>query len=483
MNVKDQELREQATLEIQKHKLQVESDPYRLTYHLMPPVGLLNDPNGFIHWKGTYHLFYQWMPFKTGHGAKFWGHYSSPDLVHWTHEGIALTPSDWFDKNGCYSGSAVDDNGTLTVFYTGNVKDEKNNRETYQCLAVSEDGLEFEKQGVVATLPKGYTAHFRDPKVWKKGEHWYMVVGAQSLQLDGKAVLFRSSNLKEWEHLGAIAGGNTDRLGYFGYMWECPDLFELNGKDVLVVCPQGIEPEGMLYQNVYQAGYFVGQLDYEKARYTHGQFTELDRGFEFYAPQTTLDAKGRRLLVAWMGVPDQQEDQQPTISHKWVHTMTIPRELTLIDGKLYQQPIKELEQLRQNQVSYEQVSINNGVLELDQVRGKSIELGIQDLSYGDRSIEISLRGEIRFIYDPQEKQATLERKSYVNGLTEARHCRLERLTSLQIFLDTSSLEIFVNGGEEVFTSRIFPYPDNELITFASKGSFNFHVNKWDLKYD
>lgn len=189
------------------------------------------------------------MPFKTGHGAKLWGHYSSADLVNWRHEEIALTPSDWFDKNGCYSGSAIAENDVLHLFYTGNVRDGEGNRETYQCLAVSKDGISFEKQGVVARLPKGYTAHFRDPKVWKKNGSWYMVLGAQTENLEGRAVLFQSDNLKDWQFLGDITGSNTDQLGEFGYMWECPDMFELDGKDVLIVCPQGLEAEEMLYQN------------------------------------------------------------------------------------------------------------------------------------------------------------------------------------------------------------------------------------------
>ena len=27
-------------------------------------------------------------------------------------------------------------------------------------------------------------------------------------------------------------------------MWECPDYFNLDGFDLLLFCPQGIEPEG-----------------------------------------------------------------------------------------------------------------------------------------------------------------------------------------------------------------------------------------------
>ncbi|MGW8264230.1 sucrose-6-phosphate hydrolase, partial [Bacillus sp. LR--39] len=137
----DQELRQKAMNRVEEYRDIVNLDPYRLHYHIMPPVGLLNDPNGFIQWKGVYHLFYQWMPFKTGHGAKLWGHYSSADLVNWRHEEIALTPSDWFDKNGCYSGSAIAENDVLHLFYTGNVRDGEGNRETYQCLAVSKDGI------------------------------------------------------------------------------------------------------------------------------------------------------------------------------------------------------------------------------------------------------------------------------------------------------------------------------------------------------
>src|SRR5574343_167737 len=85
-------------------------DPHRPQWHLSPPVGLLNDPNGFIQHKGRYHLFYQWNPLACAHGAKFWGHWSSADLVHWRHEPVALVPAESYESHGCYSGSAVADN-------------------------------------------------------------------------------------------------------------------------------------------------------------------------------------------------------------------------------------------------------------------------------------------------------------------------------------------------------------------------------------
>ena len=128
-----------------------------------------------------------------------------------------------------------------------------------------------------------------------------MVLGAQSLDLKGHLVLFTPDTLDNWTFQGTIAGSGKNGLDNFGYMWECPDLFELDGRDVLIVSPQGLEPNGLKYHNTHQSGYFVGTLDDHSYQYTHGAFEELDRGFDFYAQQTFLDESGRRLLIGWMG--------------------------------------------------------------------------------------------------------------------------------------------------------------------------------------
>nr|WP_191559918.1 sucrose-6-phosphate hydrolase [Metabacillus idriensis] len=473
---RDSELKQAAYQEVEAFRDTVESDPYRLKHHIMPPVGLLNDPNGFIQWKGTYHLFYQWMPFKTGHGAKFWGHYSSNNLVNWKHEPIALAPSEWYEKNGCYSGSAIEADGKLHLFYTGNVKDENGERETYQCLAVSEDAIHFDKKGVVAELPEGYTAHFRDPKVWEHEGMWYMVVGAQTQDLKGRAALLRSEDLLNWKHLGDLTGSKTQQLDEFGYMWECPDLFHLDGQDVLVVSPQGLEPEGIKYQNVYQSGYFIGNLDYQTAKFSHGVFTELDRGFDFYAPQTTVDDKGRRLLIAWMSVPDQHEDKHPTIANKWIHTMTFPRKLSIKGEKLIQQPVEELMLLRKN----EQV-IKNIVIEKDEVYQLEtvFELMLDKMTM-ENSFKISIKKNVELSYSKKDQLFTLTRISYADGLPESRQCRLTELNKLHLFVDTSSIEVFINDGEEVFTARMFPEIGEKDVVFSSEGETVFDLKMWDL---
>ncbi|MGE6630449.1 glycoside hydrolase family 32 protein [Bacillus sp. NPDC077027] len=480
MTTTDAELRHKVTERMSNYEHLVKKDVYRQHFHLMPPVGLLNDPNGLIHWQGIYHVFYQWQPFNTGHGAKFWGHYTSTDLVHWKHEEIALTPSDWFDKDGCYSGSAVIDQGKLHLLYTGNVRDEHGGREAYQCLAVSEDGLHFEKKGVVAKLPDGFTAHFRDPKVWKRNGKWYMVLGAQNKELQGNLVLFTSDNLENWTFKGALTGSGQNGLGDFGYMWECPDLFELDGKDVLIVCPQGLPPEGLKYQNMHQSGYFIGELDDTSYKYRHGKFEELDRGFDFYAQQSFKDESGRRILIGWMGVPDQGEEHHPTISYQWIHCLTIPRELSLSeDGKLIQNPVSELKSMRTNEQE-----------EIYQIKRSVHSIHVEDISktelYADqietqKGFELCLRGAARLTYDKLKRRLTLERESFENRTTEIREVEIEELKDLHIFIDASSIEIFVNGGREVLTARFFPSPGNKSISISGRNETKIRMKTWHLQ--
>lgn len=492
MNSRDELLKKKAYDVIEKTKELVNKDYYRLKYHIMPPTGLLNDPNGFIHFKGEYHLFYQFYPFDTTHGPKYWGHYRSKDLVNWEHMPLALTPSEWYETHGCYSGSAVNNNGVLTLIYTGNVKDEKGNRETYQCLATTQDGINFvkyENNPVMYNQPEGYTRHFRDPKVWRKEGIWYMVIGTQNLKEDGRVLLFKSEDLVKWNLVGEVAGSNIGNLNNFGYMWECPDLFHLNGKDVLIACPQGVEPQGDLYNNIYQSGYLVGKLDYETGRLTHGGFTELDRGFEFYAPQTTLDEKGRRILIAWMGLPEMED--HPTVKYKWIHAMTLPRVLELKGDKLLQKPVDELKMLRKNERVYENIEIDNEEIQLSNVYGDVLELELQYEVKDAREFGLKLRcsddeKEYTLIYyDRDTKKLIFNRNKSGKGYGGIRRCGIDNHSSLKlhIFIDTSSVEVFVNDGEEVFTGRIYPKRDSQGIRFFStEGSVLINkLRVWDLK--
>lgn len=270
----------------------INCDKYKLGFHLMPPTGWLNDPNGLCQFKGIYHVFFQYSPFDANGGEKFWGHYTSKDMISWKYEGVAMAPDTPFDKDGVFSGSAFVENEKMYIYYTGNVEEPgkhdyvTSGRQSNTILVIS-DGKFLGPKIVLMTnknYPSTYTCHIRDPKVWKEQGKYYMVLGGREM-VDGtetndigKVLLYSSCDLINWKLKNEIA--TTKR---FGYMWECPDMITLNGDKFLSVSPQGLEAYIFKYQNVYQSGYFPIKGDL-KEQYSLGEFVEWDMGFDFYAP-------------------------------------------------------------------------------------------------------------------------------------------------------------------------------------------------------
>ena len=255
----------------------VDADPWRQTFHIQPPVGLLNDPNGLVEHEGTYHLCYQWHPFEPAHGLKFWAHLTSTDLVHWVEQVPALTPSSACDMHGCYSGSGIVHEGAVRFLYTGNVFSPDGRRLPHQNLATLEPDGRVVKHPANPVVPPldGYTGDIRDPKVWAQDGAYWMVLGAQTLDGVGTVLLLRSADLVSWAVLGEVAGGAADPRGY---MWECPDLLHLDGRDVLVVSPlsdRGEGAEGARF--VDETVYSVGSLDLTTARFTGAGFRARGR--------------------------------------------------------------------------------------------------------------------------------------------------------------------------------------------------------------
>lgn len=456
-----------------------QSSSYRPGFHITPPYGLLNDPNGFIFFQGEYHLFYQWNPNDTTHADKHWAHLVSKDLCAWKELEPALIPNEWYDRDGCYSGTAVVEDNKMVIFYTGNVKEE-GERFTYQCRAVSEDGRNFYKEGPVVKLPDGYTPHFRDPKVLKRNNEWHMLVGARDLNNDGKVVLFTSSDLQNWRWRGDIAGAYLNGLGTFGYMWECPDLFSLEGQDVMLVSPQGVEAEGKKYNNLFQSGYFLGTFDPEKASFSHGDFCELDRGFDFYAPQTTEAPDGRRILAAWMGMPDETESYHPTKKNGWMHAMTIPRELMLKNNKVVQLPVKEMQNLRTETAFHQEVITEEPfMIDLDK-NHRSYELFIE-LEKNTEDISLKILNEVEISFKKQLQQISVKRTNLVTNERKERACFLNELRTINIFIDVSTVEIFINEGEEVFSLRFFPSANERGIAFTSERKEIAKITAWKMR--
>ena len=179
-------------------------------------------------------MFFQWNPHACNHKYKEWGHFVSNDLKTWNRLETALKPSlPDMDSAGIYSGTAFVKDDKLYVFYTGNVRDESGRSvASHQMWAVSEDGIHFEKLGELFPHPEGFTKDVRDPKVWQgRNGRYYLMVGARSNENIGDILIYESENFSQWQLHGSLIEGELTDIR--GYMIECPDLIEIDGKQIL----------------------------------------------------------------------------------------------------------------------------------------------------------------------------------------------------------------------------------------------------------
>lgn len=461
-----------------QEEIQVTNSRYRLGYHIMPKSGWINDPNGFSYFNGYYHIFYQHYPYAPEWGPMHWGHARSKDLVHWETLPIALTPGDEEDKNGCFSGTGIVKDNQLYLFYTGHHYYGDNDPEHFwqnQNLAYSSDGIHFNKyenNAVIPKPPEDNTHHFRDPKVWKHDDSYYMIVGSQNKQELGRIILYRSTDLYNWEYIGPVSQSSGQHEE--GYMWECPDFFELDGQFVFLFSPQGMDAEDEQYLNLYQNGYVVGDFDYETFEFNRNSFKELDHGHDFYAPQTMLPPDGRRILIGWMAM---WENTMPEKEDGWSGALTLPRELRLINNHLYMRPIEELKNLRIDSGSHQSYNLNEPVLLSNDKKQLEINLDIENkdftVQFNNSSSDL-----LSIQYDAKERKFTL----YRNDVNDYRYASIVscETVQMQLFVDTSSVEIFINQGETVFTERFYSEEAPEIWVSSNEAS-NLNTSIYELE--
>jgi len=456
---------------------------WRNKNHIEMPFGLVNDPNGLSYFNGKYHIFYQWNPFGCEHKTKHWALVKTTDFVNFTKPEIILKPEDWFDKNGCYSGGAYVKDDILKLFYTGNVKNEKDERESYQCIVDYNKDGSFEKRGpIIPKQPDGYTAHFRDPMIFVNEGIYYMVLGVQRENLTGAALIYKSDDIEKWELVGELETNMKD----FGYMWECPNIIKVNDdKYAFLFSPQGLEAEEFKNQNIYQSGYVIGNLDFKVPQLkNHSEFKEIDMGFDFYAPQV-FTHNDKNIMIGWVGMPDKDSEYPSGENGRWMFPLTLPRVLEYKDNVLYQKPLKEVENLREKQiVSVKDLNINEYSLDLD---SRNIEIDLELLLEESTFIDFKFvfRDEyINLTYNKENGVCIIDRNNMKLGGKGIRKFKLnvDKTLKLHMFIDNSVMEIYYQEGLETTTLMYFPKFNDFKIDIKSDNKVKMsELNIWNLR--
>lgn len=468
----------------------------RPVFHLTPFVGWMNDPNGFSYYRGQYHLFYQYNPYDVEWDCMHWGHAVSHDLLHWTHLSAALAPEENYDSFGCFSGSAIElEDGRQLLMYTGVRKDAGAHAKDIQvqCLAVG-DGLNYVKVKNnpvldAGVLPPGKSVNdFRDPSIWREEDGTYRcVVATCDEKRLGSLLLFRSQDGFDWQFESTL----IENDGRLGLMWECPTIFKLDGKDVLLISPQDMLPDGFEYHSGNGTVCMIGTFDEKEKRFIPECDQAIDYGIDFYAPQTILTPDGRRVMIGWM----QNWDTCKLTGYeerKWYGQMSLPRELHIVNGRLYQQPIRELALYRSHKVEYKDVRFT-GDLTLEGIEGRMLEMDIRlraadlEKSYHKFTLRFAQNEKYTSVlsFRPYESLLKIDRK--FSGSRRAYiHQRRARVTQrdgeihLHVILDRFSVEVFINDGEQVMTATILTDTDAQGISFNADGQVSMDITKYSL---
>ena len=430
----------------------VKSD-FRPKYHACPPIGWMNDPNGVIYYKDFYHVFYQYHPYSAYWGPMHWGHFISKDLIKYHDAPIALAP-DQNEESGCFSGGAIiNDKNQLVLMYTqhyenGQVRERQN-------IAISDDGITFVKNAHPVLTEDDIPPHsnkrdFRDPRPLKIGDQYYVLVGSKSEDNVGQILVYQSKDLKEFHYHFTIGPHPL-----FGEMGECPDLFHLDGKDVLLVSGINLKPMGKEYRKANSSVAFIGHFDLANKTYTIDQSHEIDLGHDFYAPQTLVDPNGRRIMITWMNMWA-KEYYTSKHQHAWSGQLTLPRQLSVKDNHLYQAPIDRIQHYYQSTVALRSsMTISKwSHIELSSSSHAPWSLKLLHPQQTDDFIEVR-HHDGHIVVDTSHTK--LFPQPPIESRTKATHHHLD------IFFDSSSIEVFINDGVETITSLVYMDTQNYQI--------------------
>lgn len=365
----------------------------RLKYHYQPKQGWLNDPNGLVYFKGYYHIFYQYAP---NHQMPFlepmcWGHARTKDFITFEELPVTLTPDKPYDKDGCFSGTAIVKDDILYFVYSSIIKLPEPNEiytrariETVS-IAYSSDGINFTKfegNPVINGFPADGGCNFRDPAVLENNGKYYVIMASgQPEKKLGRLLAYKSDDLLNWEYVG-IAKERE------GTLWaECPSFMQYG--DEFMLASSYLNPDR-------SHSFSVGVGDFDGKTFTERLSGKVDLGPDQYAGQGFTDHLGRNIMITWL--PGWKYRRIPCVG-----CMSLPRELTVKDGKVYGYPVKEVQHL---------------------------------LKDSDSAVEIT------------EKGFVINRKGRAPVVYEG------EINDIKILRDEYVVEVFLNGGERIYTALL-----------------------------
>lgn len=430
---------------------------YREQYHFVPWKNWINDPNGLCWYQGRYHMFYQMNPHGQEWSNMYWGHAASRDLVHWIHLPMVLGPQEEIlerpgeIKGGAFSGCAVPFDDKVVFYLTRHLGPMEDGPETIQeqWMSESRDMLHFEEEKlIIQNKPEGASFDFRDPKVTKVGDTWYMVLASA---LNGKAaiLLYASADMEHWEYRNPLLVEEENGIRCF----ECPDFFEADGKYAALGAWMSHYDEQKRFQ---MSRYYIGDFVDEKLQVEHSGW--LDFGSNFYAMQS-FEHDGRRISIGWVNDPYGEHIEAENGAYG---SMTIPREIHIKNNRLYMTPVSEIYSLKG-----EQIYKGEKPAVLGDIQGNSYYASVKFSKDTDFTILLGEDGDKRIILQKEGEKTSIRTTNVKSEGIDFR-ADVGEVKELEIFVDRRVVEIYINRGEAVGTKVFYNSSKKGCFTMTAR---------------
>lgn len=463
---------------ISELKERFNTSQFKQSFHLQPPFGSASKPNGLIYFNHQYLISHEWYPFSINNGLSYSYAYLMDNSIQVKQENILIQPDRQYDNLGIKGGSAYQDEDQVHFMFTGKSSDQSSKSQFAQMQAYLDADLNcvVTDKPMIEAAPVGYKEDQQDPKVFKKDDSKYAMLAGQTEKGQPRLLMYEQNQEKRFAFKGPMITNLTD----FGALWHAPDYFVIHGYDFITFTQQ-------IDDTTFKAGYMMGDLNFNQFKFKHGDFKLLDDGFGFMYPQTFQDKDGQRVLI---GLLTTQNDNEQLSEIDRVPCFTVPRVLSMRNGKLYQQPHPSLQLLRSNEETALGYA-NKFAKQLYPFEGDVFELNIEILENDATEIyfevKVSRTQTTQISYNTHSRIVTLDCGE--SGLTSKdfkdTKCAVqlnEDLTKLQIFADHSSIEVFCNEGERVMSSRIFPDPKATGIRVSTEsGQSYLKFTKYDIQ--